>query len=623
MVCSFGRSLTCALLVFGACAASSAQNWSPEGSITSRQYQNQIREGNTVTATDFFTLEYSVATWIEDTGLTRGPYMNCTNKCKGKVHKSHPTCDFSCDEKCTEVHSTTVKGSYTPDRAAMNAATQAANGLAARGGGTHSPSDWSHRVSQALAEFRNEAKKEKTFEMPHAGPCSGRRWNVGSKQFLFHVRGTMKKVGYRMSRGMRTPINETVGTHESVVAYADIVQDEPHSKSDWADCKCLGVEDPPVDWKALWELIDKAFEDLLEEREATMCGTSALYMKNKAGEPVDAGESKVTVKPADMNRCVVEVENSTGQDVEVTIPAGTVFEAVNKADQDMASMVSTKGFVLAGRIGTLYVSLGPVQDPTSVQMPVRWACLNIKKKEPSPASRYRMRAPQDDVLVRLATITNRSRVRGPHDQARVWIYTDKAPLEEINKRMFPGVSEGRYATLLWEVGTAGGVDLTAKEYAKCLDPKLLAGVPLDDKATAWLVSILAETKPRELASYVNGNTSTLTRLLDSDPEYAPSHLATLATSMLNEDNADVRKAGVKLISSVPAGSRAAFAGAGGLTGLRAMLTSGNSADASSALDVLVSYPKELASDLLGASWEQLPTDAMKEKARKHLGIEAS
>jgi hypothetical protein len=603
-------------------AGASAQDWRSQGGIDSRQYENQIREGNQVVATEFFTLHYSVDVWIEEIGDAGGPTMTCTNKCKGNVHDGHAKCDYSCDDRCAETHRLRVKGEYFPDRAAMNAATAAANGLAARGGGTASPSDWSHRVSSALAEFRREANKRKTFDMAHAGPCAGKSQKIDIRTYAFHVRGTMRKVGYRMSRGVREPINQTVGTHESVVATAKIVKDDPKDKQDWTACLCKAKEQEPIDIDALLDrLIEllKGLED--EERLSHLCGTAAVSMRDKAGKHVDPGDSKITVKPADMNRCVVEVENGTGTDVEVTIPAGTVFEAVNKSDQDMTSLVPTRGFVLAGRIGTLVVSLGPLQDPTTVQMPVRWACMNIKKKEPSPSSRYRMRPPQDDVLIRLGLITTRSQVRGPHDQARVWIYTDKAPLSEVNKRMLPGVSEGRYSTLLWEVETVGGTDLSAKEYAGCLEPSLLAAVPLDDRASAWLVSVLTEAKARDLARYVDQNAATIARLAGSDPDYGPSHVATVATAMMCEDNADVRKAGLKLVASVPAGAQASFANAGGLAGVREMLAGGNAVEASAALDVLVAYPKELTADLLGASWEQLPTDAMREKARRHLGVQ--
>jgi len=599
-----------------------AQDWTSQGGITSREYQNQIREGGQVTATEFFTLEYSVATWIEELGDGGGPTMTCTNKCKGNVHDGHGRCDYSCDDRCAETHRLRVKGEYFPDRAAMDAATAAANGLAAGGGGTASPSDWSHRVSSALAQFRNEANRRKTFDMQHAGPCAGRTLSVDVRTYAFHVRGTMKKSGYRMSRGVRTPINETVGMHESVVATAKIVKDEPKDRQDWTACLCKEKEQEPIDLDALFDTLTGLLNALPEdERLSHLCGTAAVSMRDKAGRVVDPGDSKITVKPENMNRCVVEVENGTGRDVQVTIPAGTVFQAVNSTDQDMSSMVPATGFVVAGRIGRIYVSVEPVQDPTTVQLPLRWACLNIAKKEPSAASRYRMKTPQDDVLIRLGMITTRARVRGPHDQARVWIYTDQAPLAEVNKRMLPGVTEGRYSTLLWETATVGGVDVTAKEYAKCLEPRLLAGVPLDDRATAWLVGVLAETKARDLARYVDSNAAMLGRLAETDPQYAPGHLATMATTLLDQDNADLRKAGVKLITSVPTTRQAAFAEAGGLAGLRSLLASGNAADATLAANALIEYPRELSGELLGASWEQLPTEPLKSRVRRFLGIE--
>ena len=96
----------------GLVALCGAQDWTSQGSITSRQYENQIREGGQVVATDFITLEYSVDTWVEDAGNKKGPHMTCDNKCKGKVHEEHSKCDYSCDVRCAETHRTTVRGEY-------------------------------------------------------------------------------------------------------------------------------------------------------------------------------------------------------------------------------------------------------------------------------------------------------------------------------------------------------------------------------------------------------------------------------------------------------------------------------------------------------------------------------
>jgi hypothetical protein len=183
--------------------------------------------------------------------------------------------------------------------------------------------------------------------------------------------------------------------------------------------------------------------------------------------------------------------------------------------------------------------------------------------------------------------------------------------------MLPGVSAGRYTSLLWDASKAG-VDFSASDYRRCLEPKLLAGVALDDNAAAWLVSALAETKAADLARYVSSNAATIARIVDTDPQYGPGHVATVATAMLNEDNPDVRRAGLRLVGAVRPENRAAFANAGGLAGVRQALVGD---EAGPAVDLLVSYPKELAADLLGASWEQLPTEALKAKAKKHLGIE--
>jgi hypothetical protein len=88
--------------------------------------------------------------------------------------------------------------------------------------------------------------------------------------------------------------------------------------------------------------------------------------------------------------------------------------------------------------------------------------------------------------------------------------------------------------------------------------------------------------------------------------------------MLSEENADVRKAGMRLVTGMPAALREAFAEAGGLAGVRNLVSSGTASEVTSAVDALILYK---ANDLLGACWEQLATDALKAKAKKQLGIE--
>jgi hypothetical protein len=295
-----------------------------------------------------------------------------------------------------------------------------------------------------------------------------------------------------------------------------------------------------------------------------------------------------------------------------------VFEAVNNADQDMTSTLRASALVYAGQTMELYVSLRPQDRQTTAGIGFRWACLEMSKKAPTANSKYVMKPPQDDVLVRLGAITNRAAIRGPHDQARMWIYTDKATLAQVNERLIPGVTEGRYMTLLWELATQGGVDLTAPDYRRVLEPRLLTGVPIDDRAGGWLVSVLAEAKARDLSRYVNSNAAMIVRSIESDPQFGPGYVATVTTAMLSEDDADVRKAGMRLLSAVAPSARESFARAGGLEGLRNVVVSGTPAEVVTAVDLLILYRADW---LLGAVWEQLPTEALKTKAKKQLGIE--
>lgn len=66
------------LMVIGLVVISSlgsSQELKDDGGITSHQYKTEIRKGNQIATTEFFTLVYSVPTWLEEVGRGAGPIM--------------------------------------------------------------------------------------------------------------------------------------------------------------------------------------------------------------------------------------------------------------------------------------------------------------------------------------------------------------------------------------------------------------------------------------------------------------------------------------------------------------------------------------------------------------------
>lgn len=625
----FGPKIAITLCTLGLIATpltATAQDWQDQGSIESREYKNEIREGNQVTATEFFHLVYSVSVQIKEAGKSWDTLI-CRNECKGKKHKEHKECDFSCDNKCSTPHKITEEGYYEPYTDQMRAATQAANQLAIRGGGTVSPDDWSHRVSQALANFRRECRKKKTFNMPHLDkPCGGKLWEVGAKNYNFVVRGTMRKVGFRMSRGVRTPIDEEVGSHEQTVAYGEIVQDEPFDKREWTACNCKFVpEENPKSYIHDWfGGGDPVTDDFIKWLEDLINILDGLLITDPKGNPVPRDGVDVGCTGNDMNNGEVVCTNNTDQPVVIHIIPGVFFWPDDPLVQLMAAMQGMQLQVEPLSTATLRLSLDPGLDSAGqAKGKFRWACMEMAKHEPNSKVKFKPKSPIDPNLAALGRITNRSRFRGPWDQARVWIYTDKATLDQVNKRMLPPIDAGRYLMLLRDNAQAAGVDFSEKGYVDCLQPDLLArGVCVDQKAVRWAIGAMANIKPRDLEKYVNSQVSKFAELANKDPEDGPKHVAWVASAMLESGDEGLQKAACKLLLAMPQAARPGVDKAGGLEGLRSLFAGLNEASCNLALDVVEAYGVGAeAKQMVMAYSERLPGDALKARVAKMIAGE--
>ncbi|MBI5705359.1 MAG: hypothetical protein HZC36_00030 [Armatimonadetes bacterium] len=632
MKCNVARSawVSLSLLALGTSSAS-GQNWQDQGSIKSREYKNEIRNGNVIEATEFFSLEYQVSTWVEEDEPSVAKVLSCDNVCNGKVHKEHSKCDFSCDDRCQTPHKATIKGYYEPYQDAMRAATAAANALAIKGGGSVSPNDWSQRVSQALAAFRKEAKKQKKWEFQHTGPCSMETWIPGFIGKRFHVRGTMTKVGFSMSRGVRTPINEVVGTHEQIVAYSEVPADELVEHTNSTYCFCYG--EPEED--KIGDMIKKFFEQFNRANDAyenpfkdlQLPDLSDLFghirIDDPMGVPIRQDSVTYEVLGDNMNNGQLQVTNKTGMDVVFTMPYGTLFYPDDPGCQIMSSMQHTQLRIPSWSTATLQLSawggdLIGVQDKATF----RWACTEMAKHEPSLKNKWKVRPGHDIGLKLLGSITNKSRFRGPWDQARVWIYTDKASRTEINKRMVPGIAAGRFVMLLNDVRKFTGVDFAEKGYSDTLEPNLVGeGVCLDESSLKRVVGMIADVKPKDLAQYLNGSAAKVAGLASSDPKDGPNHVAWTASALFRSDDEGVLKAAAKVLLAAGKDSRAAIAKAGGLEGLRSLLASGKADLCSLALDVFEAYGDEDTKQIVMACIEGLKDDKLKARAAKLAGVE--
>lgn len=221
---------------------------------------------------------------------------------------------------------------------------------------------------------------------------------------------------------------------------------------------------------------------------------------------------------------------------------------------------------------------------------VRAACMEISKHEPTAKIKFKLVPPSNQGVVNLATLSSKSRSLGPFDQARIWILTDQAKIEEINKRMLPGVTEGQYTNALFDVSTVGCVDLASGKYAACLEPSLLSGATASSDATHWLVEMLAAQNPKALTGYLKSDAAKFAKLLNGAPDqFDIGHTADLCDALVGCTVSDVRSAGLVFMLALPDSKRADLIGKGALDSLRVCLNSNDAIQAKRAMDVAISY----------------------------------
>lgn len=171
----------------------------------------------------------------------------------------------------------------------------------------------------------------------------------------------------------------------------------------------------------------------------------------------------------------------------------------------------------------------------------RTHCLNKDLKEPEAGVRYFPFMTNDDTLVSLAEVTNKSNFRGPWDQVRTWIYTDKLGIDEANERLFPGVTEGQYTNNLYDVFKFGGLNAADLKSKKLFDPKLLSAAGAVDKAFDWLAMQVGELAGKEVRKWIEGMPADLQRMLKTPANDAEKkHIPRLVKQMLGSLDLDTR-----------------------------------------------------------------------------------
>jgi hypothetical protein len=248
-----------------------------------------------------------------------------------------------------------------------------------------------------------------------------------------------------------------------------------------------------------------------------------------------------------------------------------------------------------------------------LQQRFRTNCLDMKLKEPALGVRYFPFLSSDPVMRNLANISGTSRFRGPWDQARTWIYTDRSSMSEINKRLLPGVTPGLYTQGLFDVNKSGGFGPKDFGNAELFTPNLFAGSTVSENGLAWFTSVMAEHHAKPTRQWMERNPPDLVKLLTGDATDI-SHAGRLFSNLLMSPSLDARMGALRFLNANPAASLS-----GKISTPYMSLYSSDPTEVEAALNVAEKLLAEKPTAALRHLAANGKTDAIKKKAAALLG----
>ncbi|MCC7230299.1 MAG: hypothetical protein IT203_07875, partial [Fimbriimonadaceae bacterium] len=412
-------------LLFAAISLSAhpSQDWQSQGKIESREIQVEHRNGNVVEGTEFVHYEYRVSLRLVPDGhvLDWSNMILCDSVCKGKKHAAHEACDSSCDDLCKAKHHVSMKGKAMRLKDRMKQMEKQSASLAKGIGMPGGPDNWSSATSNALRNLQRDVEKEKVeMDVPHwVLPCEQTGRMYGYDLTSVEVKGEFWKVGYYMSRGVKTPIEELKGNHQGTVMRLFKPLQDPVDKVHTLGCQCKFVpSDPPV--------TDPGKPNIMIGRTPTFSGLGWRDKDGKVTIP-DGKQVTVTTTGNGLTKVTVLIVNGSGEAYEVIIEPGTKFVPKDGGTQIMTAIgqqkcsVHSKGAALL-QVATAAEPAGSLDTTADVRV----ACTELTKHMPSTDSTFTITPPNDPLLSRIASIEDRGFFANTIAQTRVWIYTDGA-----------------------------------------------------------------------------------------------------------------------------------------------------------------------------------------------------
>lgn len=227
----------------------------------------------------------------------------------------------------------------------------------------------------------------------------------------------------------------------------------------------------------------------------------------------------------------------------IDAPAGTLWLPSKPGYQRMMTGVRFDHMVAFDQVES---NVGP--RPPQQVLKMRTLCLDMKLKMPEAGVRYYPCRPKDQALYTLGELMDSSSFRGPWDQARTWIYMDKASLAEVNDTLQMRLPASAYLAALGDLARNGLVSTADAKLAKIFDPALLSAAGATTDVTQWFATNLERNHRVALVKFLKAAPSDYLKLGSEATDKAA--IDTFAAQMkifLASRHADVRLATLDLL----------------------------------------------------------------------------
>jgi len=546
--------------------------------------------------------------------------ITCAANCDGTPnHGKHDLCDVSCDAGCSRTHKVTASGglqsgesgSEGPLYAAVRSVMLTADYQSDKVGKKRLAADLlDTQLWSAFREVHDFASTEKTVVFPHfvdtkAAPCYDAE-GIAVKQLYTMVIDivVIKNTGFGVD-----VVREELDSRTIQGPKYWFFNDKLSNAGIALNCYC-GPEElkdrlgriPSNGEVFIFEGTQVRrvyrFPDYFNPKSFESEGNKVIEKSEKDSKIKIYGTGK------DLNVVNLVVENKSDKSIRVMVKPGMIFVPKKQATQNMVVGVGQE------------INVGPGETKNA---PVRVLCAEKGKLEPGEKDVFALANSTDDLIPAICKVMQAERFRGPWDQARLWIHTDKASLSDINERLSPGIPAARYVNLLFELAKCGALSLKDPAVMKLIDPNLINGSGARPEAVEWIVGTLAKSKPKELAEHIAKDAGFLKLCQKPDENIDTKHCARVTSSLCQTLNKITQLAGLKvLLNSIPSEKRKEITESNGLAGTGALVNSQDPEVAENALEVVDVYSHKIPEDSLKMAAKYGPSQKVREKATKML-----